>query len=151
MPGALAQIEVPMLRQLYHYWDERRRGRPFPARRDLDPAEFRFALGHVLLIDVLYEPLRFRFRLHGSALALRAGYDMTGRMVDELPGPENRAVLLNRCRDLVATRAPFATRSERMTDGRIRRYEVLWLPLSDDGESITMLMGGLVYLDPPAA
>lgn len=136
-----------MLRQLYAYWESRRRGRRFPARRDLDPLEFRYALGTVLLLDVLRDPLRFRFRLHGSVLAARAGYDMTGKMVDELPGPENQAVLLQRCHDLLADPCPLAIHSDRLVDQRVARYEVLWLPLSDDGEMVNMLMGALVYLD----
>ena len=145
----LADIRTPMLRRLHAYWEERRRGRTMPARRDLDPTEFKFALGHVLLIDVHYDPLRFRFRLHGAELAMRAGYDMTGKTVEDLPHPENRAVFVNRCHDLVRSCEPFALRSERVLDGRNMRYEVVWLPLSEDGERVTMLLGGLVYLDPP--
>ena len=148
MADLLADIRTPLLRQLYAYWDERRRGRLMPARRDLDPVEFRFVLGHILLIDVLYDPLRFRFRLHGSELVFRAGYDMTGKMVEELRRPENRAVLVRRCQELVRSPVPFAQRSERVVDGRMMRYEVVWLPLSEDGERVTMLMGGLVYFDP---
>ena len=144
-------IQSPVLRRLYAYWDERRRGRLMPARRDLDPLDFSFALGHVLLIDVLENPRRFRFRLHGSELVSRAGYDMTGKMVDELPDPENRSVLLRRCRELVNTRQPYAQRSERIVDDRMMRYEVVWMPLSDDGERVTMLFGALIYLDPPFA
>lgn len=116
----LADIRTPLLRQLYAYWDERRRGRPMPARRDLDPVEFRFALGHVLLIDVLYHPLRFRFRLHGSELAFRAGYDMTGRMVEELPRPENRAVLVRRCQELARALCPAQRARGRWSDDALR-------------------------------
>lgn len=28
-------------------------------------------------------------------------------------------------------------------------YEVVWLPLSDDGEAVSMLMGGMGYFDDP--
>src|SRR5215469_17698305 len=79
------QIRHPDLQRLYDYWDSRRGGRRYPARSDLDPVEFGFALGNVTLIDVLYEPLRFRFRLMGGLQAQRVGQDMTGKMVDELP------------------------------------------------------------------
>ncbi len=149
MECALNDIETPYLRRLYAYWDEKRHGRALPARRDLDPREFAFALGHVLLIDVLEDPQRFKFRLHGSVLSFRARYDMTGRMVDELPNDENRAVLLDRCRDLVATRRPCFARSQRMIDNQTFGYEVVWMPLSSDGESVDMLLGGLAYFDDP--
>jgi hypothetical protein len=104
-------------------------------------------LGDVLLIDVLHEPLRFRFRLHGTNLVRRAGYDMTGKMVEELPGLENRAVLVARCHALIETRRPIVATHNRVVDGRRRRYEVVWMPLSSDATTIDMLMAGLVYLD----
>jgi hypothetical protein len=143
----LEDIASPILRRLFLYWDARRGEREFPARRDIDPLHFPYALGNVMLIDVLYGPLRFRFRLHGTELALRAGYDMTGKMVDQLPDPENRGVLLARCHALVETRRTVFVAADRLIDERPCSYEAIWLPLSDDGDTITMLMGALVYRD----
>ncbi len=145
------RIETPNLRRLYTYWDGLRRGREFPARRDVDPLDFPYALGHVVLLDVLYGPLRFRFRLHGTALALRSGYDMTGKMADELPNPTNRTTLLERCRRVVETRRPVAAIGERFVGRQICGFEALWLPLSDDGHRISMLMAGVFYRDAWAA
>ncbi|HXY99311.1 MAG TPA: PAS domain-containing protein [Stellaceae bacterium] len=151
MAALLDKIETPCLRRLYAYWDERRQGREFPARRDLDPLDFRYVLGHVLLLDVLAEPLRFRFRfrfrLHGSLLAERAGYDMTGKMIDELPNPANRQMLIDRCRALVEGRQAVAVIDERILGRRRFGYEAVWLPLAQDGCTIDMLMAGLVYRD----
>ena len=90
----------------------------------------------------------FRFRLLGSELVARAGYDMTGKMADDLPSSENRSVLLRRCHDLVRTRQPNAQRCERIIYGETTRYEAVWMPLSDDGERVNMLFGALIYLDP---
>jgi hypothetical protein len=151
MAALLDKIETPCLRRLYAYWQERRQGREFPARRDLDPLDFRYALGHVLLLDVFGDPVRFRFRLHGSLLTERAGYDMTGKMIDELPNPENRQLLIKRCHALVAARQPLAVIDERILGRRRYGYEAVWLPLATDGRTIDMLMGGLVYRDSRAA
>jgi hypothetical protein len=150
MPDLIDNIDSPSLQRLYAYWQERRREREFPARRDIDPLDFRYALGHVMLLDVLREPLRFRFRLHGTALTLRAGYDMTGKMADELPNARNRDMLVARCRAVVERRQPLVTTDERLVGRRTSAYEVLWLPLSDDGSTISMLMGALYYRDEPA-
>ena len=151
MSAFLDKIETPCLRQLCAYWDERRQGREFPARRDLDPLDFRYALGHILLLDVLDNPRRFRFRLHGSELTARAGYDMTGKLVDELPDPANRMHLIERCQMLLETRQPLAVINERILGQRRFGYEAVWLPLAGDGEHIDMLMAGLVYRDSRAA
>jgi len=145
MPDLSRELVEPRLRRLYAYWCERRQGRRFPARRDLDPLDFRYVLGHVMLIDVLREPLRFRFRLHGSEIVNRVRYDLTGKLLDELPDREYRAYALERCRGLVETGEPLHTAQDRELDGRIHRYEALWLPLSDDGARVTMLMCALIY------
>jgi len=151
MPSLTDNIETQDLRRLYAYWEGLRRGREFPARRDIDPLDFRYALGHVILLDVLYQPLRFRFRLHGTALTLRAGYDMTGKMADELPNAKNRRMLIERCRSVVEGRRPVAATDNRLLLARNPLpYEVLWLPLSEDGSTISMLMGALYYRDEPA-
>jgi hypothetical protein len=144
-------IETPCLRQLYVYWEQQRGERSFPARRDLDPLDFRSALGHILLIDVLYDPLRFRFRLHGTDLVRRAGYDMTGKMIEELPNPTNRATLIERCRALVETRRPVRIADKRPLGRQLYGYEAVWLPLGENGLTVTMLMAGLVYRDSRAA
>ena len=151
MAALLDRIETPCLRRLYTYWEERRQGRDFPGRRDLDPLDFRYALGHIVLLDVLGEPRRFRFRLHGSELTARAGYDMTGRLIDELPNPTNRTLLIERCTMLMELRQPLAVIDERLLGQRRFGYEALWLPLAKDGEHIDMLMAGVVYRDSRAA
>src|SRR6266852_1145497 len=127
-----------------------RRVRDFPARRDIDPLDFRYALGHVKLLDVLRQPLRFRFRLHGTALTLRAGYDMTGKLADELPNAKNRAMLIERCRTVVEQRRPLAMTDNRLLGRSTLWFEVLWLPLAEDGSTISMLIVALYYRDEPA-
>jgi hypothetical protein len=145
MPDLSRELVEPRLHKLYDYWCARRRGRRWPARRDLDPLDFSYVLGHVMLIDVLREPLRFRVRLHGTEIVTRVHYDLTGKLLDELPDSEYRAYALERCRRLVETAEPLRVVQDRELDGRIHRYEALWLPLSDDAARVTMLMCALIY------
>jgi len=141
------KIEAPSLRRLYAYWNERRQGREFPSRRDIDPLDFPYVLGHLMLLDVLHAPLRFRFRVYGTRLAARVGYDMTGKMVHDLPNAAHRAALLERCGELVKHRGALATLGENVIGEHVFPYEALWLPFSDDGRNVTMLMGGLICQD----
>jgi hypothetical protein len=138
-------IESRPLQQLYDYWQDKRAGRTFPARRDLDPLEFRFALGNVLLIDVTHNPLRFRFRLFGANLVYHEGIDPTGLYLEELPLVELRQMLDGAYRHVVAAREPVRNMRERVLDGRMRRFEALLLPLSSDGETVDMIMIGLWF------
>ncbi len=142
------RIRHPDLRRLYDYWDSRRAGRRYPARSDLDPVEFSFALGNVTLIDVLYEPLRFRFRLMGSLQAQRVGRDLTGCMVDELPDSEYRELLLKAYRQAIETGEPNTTTYEQEIEGKPRQFEVLRLPLAADGKTINMLLLCPMFFDP---
>jgi hypothetical protein len=70
-------IRSEMLRQLAVYWRRIRGASRMPARRDFDPLEARFAIGHVSLIDVHRHPLRFYFRLDGTNQVELFGIDCT--------------------------------------------------------------------------
>jgi hypothetical protein len=144
-PDLAHEIAEPRLQKLYAYWSSVRGARRLPARRDIDPLEFAYVLGHVMLVDVLRDPLRFRVRLHGSEMAIRTSRDLTGKLLDDLPGGDFRDYVVERCRGLVESAQPLRIEQDRALDGRQYRYEALWLPLSDDGATVSMLMLGLIY------
>jgi hypothetical protein len=146
--AGLADVVDPLLQRLYRYWDDKRAGREMPARGDVDPLDLRYILGQLILVDVLpEEPLRFRIRLHGSELARRAGYELTGKMLDELPTTEFRLLAHRSFTTAVETRLPFHSIRDRLLDGKSKRYEALMLPLSRDGDGVDMLLVGLRYDD----
>jgi hypothetical protein len=139
-------IRHPKLRQLYDYWNGKRGDRPMPSRADLDPVDIRFAIGDVILADVLEgTPPRFRIRLHGTNLAERTSFDLTGKMLDEMPVPEFRDLVTRSFRKVVRTREPLHALADRLLDGRMQRYEAIILPLSSDGEHVDRLMIGMIY------
>lgn len=145
--GSLAQIRDPRLHRLFEYWSARKGERRFPARRDIDPLDLRYLLGNIMLVDVLREPLRFRVRLHGDNLVRRADYDLTGKMLADLPISDYRTYVIGRCTGLVDTGEPLAVQHDRVLDGRSRRYEALWLPFSENDADVTMLLCALIYDD----
>ncbi len=140
-----AAIRDPRLRRLYEYWSVARGGRRFPARRDIDPLDIPYVLGNLMLVDVLHDPERFRVRLHGTAMVARAGYDLTGKQIEELPISEFRDYVLERCRQLVRAPEPLWVQHDRELDGRRFHYQALWLPFSDDDIGVSMLMCALIY------
>lgn len=126
------------------YWDAKRRGRRMPARADIDPLDMKPWLGEVLLLDVLEGGRDFRYRLVGAMIAYRTGYDMTGKLLSEMPGdPAAIANYLADHRRAVETRAPVHARYDYISarDSRPVKFERLLLPLSDDGETVNMLLG----------
>jgi len=134
----------PKLQKLQDYWEERRRGREFPARSDIDPIDFRFALGHVSLIDVLQAPLRFRYRLVATNLTKHLGYEMTGKTADQIAEPQVRDYVLTRYCRAVEARRPLTESGEETLDDRVWRYQAIYLPLSSDGNAIDMLLVGRI-------
>ncbi len=142
----MPEISNPKLRRLHEYWSQRRGDRKWPARADLDPVDMSFVLGNVILVEVLPEtPVRYRIRLHGSTLAQRVGYDLTGKMLDDMPVPEFRDMSRRSFDKVVRTGEPLHVVADRMVDERMQHYESILLPLSNSGDRVDMLLIGLVY------
>ena len=142
------EIAHPKLRRLYEYWAEKRGARELPARADMDPLDITFIIGNVIMVDVIDEdPLRFRIRLHGTNLVDRVGYELTGKMLDELPVNEFRALANRSFTWVVTERQPLHVSRDRIIDGRYARYETVIMPMSSDGERVDRLLIGLIYDD----
>ena len=120
-----------------------------PARRDIDPADIPALLRHVSLIHKLDG--QFHFRLVGSAAGEHFGRDLTGDVVGSHAGnaPETVAALQAICERVFATARPvFATGLYETKPGTIHNHSVLFLPLSDDGTHVNMIIFmRLVFFD----
>ena len=144
----MPDIAHPKLRRLYEYWDEKRGGRKMPARADLDSLDMSFIFGNLILVDVIDgPPPRFHIRLHGTNLSQRAGYELTGKMLDELPVNEFRALARESFTRVATTGELTHGKRDRIIDGRFARYETVVMPLSDDGARVDRLLIGLIYDD----
>jgi hypothetical protein len=146
------ELTAPALLRLLRYWEEKRGGRRWPARRDIDPLDFAYVLGNVALLEVLRQPQRFRVRLFGENLVRRIGLEVTGKLLDDVPLPGLRSHFATRCREIVERGAPYRTKGEYFIDERPSHHELIVLPLSEDGETINMLLFAFWFLDesPPA-
>ncbi|WP_422366472.1 PAS domain-containing protein [Pelagibius sp.] len=68
-----------VLSELHRYWEARRGGNRFPARADIDPVDIPALLEHLLLVEVLEDPLDFRYRLVGGHIVHHAGHNIQGK------------------------------------------------------------------------
>jgi hypothetical protein len=152
LPGnPLAALSDERLHRFFAYLEGRRGTRRFAARRDIDPLEFSYILGNVVLLDVEHEPLRFHYRLVGSVLAAGTGYDLTGSYVDDHPDVEYRAYVLARYRETVVSRRPTGGTYDLFLDRKLRQYQCLRVPLSDDGETINMIVAAFILGEPTSS
>ena len=142
----MLKIEHPKLQQLFDYWESKRGARNMPSRADIDPLDLAFIIGNLILVDVIAgTPLGFRIRLHGTNLSERVGYELTGKMLEEMPQVEFRELTRLSFTKVRDTAKPLQARRDRMLDGKPRRYETLILPLSSDDARVDMILCGLIY------
>jgi hypothetical protein len=138
-----AAIADPLLRRLMAYWESKRAGRFAPARADIDPVDFPWILADLALAEVVGDPPRYRYRLISQQLIEYSGINLTGRFLDEMSLPEFRERVARTYGEVLATRRPTHGSREAVFDGRMRRYNYLILPLSNDGERVDMLLVAL--------
>ncbi len=142
----MLRLNAPMLQRLQADWDARRHGREFPARGDFDPCDVTYALGYISLIDVLYNPLRFRFRLQGTGVVERTGADMTGKIIDQMKDRRHYEMANGHFGEVLETRRPVVkVRRAYVTDVRVWNCEILVLPLSSNGVDIDMMMSCIAW------
>ncbi len=146
-----AMINLPLesgrLRRLHTYWRERAGTLPYPSRADIDPAGMTFILGDLILIDVLPKPgggWRYRYRLYGSNVVERQGFDLTGQFLEQHPWPAFAAEITPSYDRVVASGRPEIFTREQELDGRSFRHQSLLLPLGQDG-TVSMLLIGVAF------
>jgi hypothetical protein len=139
------KIRFPRFRHLYDYWHGIRGARAMPSRRDIDPLDLKGLLGWLLLIDVEWAPLRFRFRLIGTEIVAIRGVDLTGRYLDESAFPAQDIVLRFNARVATEPCIGFQSALDTMREARAGCISRLSLPLSSDGQKVNMIIGGFEY------
>ena len=142
----MEEIEADALKQLYPYWDDKRGSQAMPSRADLDPTEIPSLLPYIFLIDVEQAPRRYRMRLNGTHFVERLGKDLIGQYLDEADLGTLRDTAMTSCDEVVDSGEPnVARRMGELADGRVARVERLVLPLSNDGWTVNMIFGGMVF------
>lgn len=91
-------------------------------------------------------PLRFRYRLAGTEIIRGYGLEITGRYLDQLDLNGHEDEITAEYVRAAKTGEPSCSIHDYVRkDGRHIRYERIVLPLSSDGTSVDMLLGGCVF------
>jgi hypothetical protein len=124
-----------------NYWCAKRKGRAMPSRKDIDPLELRRLLPNIYLIDVV-KPSLYRYRLVGTTISNRLRGDATGRFADEKIFGEHAHLIIEMYDHVVESRAPIINRARSFwTEVDWLNYTSVLLPLSPDGDNVTMMLG----------
>ncbi len=122
-----------------------------PARSDLSPADMISFLPNIILLDVLRDPLDFRYRLIGTKVTLQMLHtDNTGLTMRELEskgqGPGSK--IFGNCLRAVETCGPVAAQTPYVgKNSDFKATEDVILPLSADGKTVNMLFVTAEFLE----
>jgi hypothetical protein len=136
------------LRAAKDYWDEKRRDRRMPARRDIQPAEMKLYLPQILLVDVLPGATDFRYRLVGSKLRPYFPREATGKTMREALAPFGEATVSSTIAvyQTVAAQTPLrVTGPGHLYGQQSKFFEAMLLPLSDDDKTVNMIFGAFEF------
>ena len=133
----------PDLQRLLDYWNGKRGARAFPQRADLDPVDLSFMLNRIALTEVHEGERRFRLRLVGSWWAALTGFELTGTWADDWPQANLRKLTMDTYDRVIARRGPLLAARNAWVDERKLSYEILLLPLSEDGARVSMIVTGI--------
>ena len=112
----------------------------------MDPVDLRDLLGWMALIEVRRVPdLQFHYRVFGTSLANRLGFDMTGRDGGDWPVDHLRQPQIALFSDLVDRDEPMVGRFRVTLDTQILEVEALMLPLGD-AEAVDHVLVGVRVL-----
>jgi hypothetical protein len=154
-PAARREIESgaePSWGQLLRTWESvaAAKGR-YPARTEIDPVALGVKLlPNVFLVDVVETPglsaPRFRYRLLGQAIIDREP-TRAGAYVDEIGATADIVAIEHQYISALEGKVWIRDANLAWSDprGGYLRYRVMMLPLSDDGESVTHLIGLALY------
>jgi hypothetical protein len=134
------------LEPVFRYWDQKRVGRRMPRRADIDPTELIAFLPALMIVDVVPDDRRFVYRLVGTREVDARGRDPTGRPVGEaFIGSSRERVLANYDRVLLTGRPHIDTGTVITTKDRLDDSHVIFLPLSEDDQTVTQILVYTVF------
>lgn len=101
-----------------------------PDRSDLDPAELKRLLPHLLIAEAEHTPFRVRYRLIGTKVEEVTGFDISGRYLDELLSADADQPWISHYRTVYVDRRPlFGATTVPSASGADFTYEFGIFPL----------------------
>lgn len=134
-------LDRPGFRLAYELWQRKRGTRRLPSRSAFDPLELKPILSRLMLIEVVPDPPDFRYRLAGTLSRDLTGEDWTGRSVLDLVPLQHGRLLWNSLCEMQQSLEPqYIQLSAISSGGEPLSYNVLRLPLGNDGETMDMAL-----------
>ena len=141
MNAPVGNLKSPITQAALDYWQGVRGDRTMPMREDLVLNEMIGFLPNLILLDVLREPLDFRYRLIGTRIEEFMAEPYTGRRLSEIPHQAPPSAIWSNCERAVEAAAPVLDDTPYVGPKKdIVTPEGLLMPLSGDGVEVGMLL-----------
>ncbi|MGH6886468.1 MAG: PAS domain-containing protein [Kiloniellales bacterium] len=154
MPDFRQSLSDAGLARFYDYWLSLCRGRPMPARKDIDPLQVpRGYLPNLMLIDVLRDPRRYRYRLVGANVVEATGANRTGQFFDQVAFFDRHPAVIPHYEGVIERRRPCHSLEPfgNLLTGSAYEVDRLLLPLSDDGQRVDTVLALFQFNSGPYA
>lgn len=103
-------LESEKLRRFHQLWVDLKGAGDLPSRADVSPEQLGFLLGRVTIVDVLRDPLNFRYKLIGTKIEEAGRHGDQGKTVDQIEPVAYRMMVTAAYREVVEGRAPVCHR-----------------------------------------
>lgn len=134
------------LKLLVDYWRSIANGAPVPLRRNFEPMSIPLLLPDVCMIELTQPDRRFRYRLIGTRVAEKAGFDATGLFLDELGCGTTISFVIKLLQRCVDRRQPVASLSSFGRGGRAHlSVSRVFLPLTFGRGTVDQILCGQTF------
>ncbi|MBL8805640.1 MAG: PAS domain-containing protein [Rhodospirillales bacterium] len=149
MPDGHFEIDraTQRLQAAYAYWRTKSATGRLPGRTDIDPGEMVAFLAHVVLLDVLRDPLDFRYRLMGTAVEAHMLRQYTGELMSTIEHQRAPSriwsdfeLVVVRCRPIL-TDVPYVGPHREFL-----RVQHVIMPLAADGKQVDMVLSVVDFI-----
>lgn len=135
-------MERRMVLRLLAHWRELCGERNFPSFADLDPSTFPDIWENAFVLDLVGHADDPVFRLAGDSYVAHTGAEIRNMRVSEAPRDTLAEKSVRYYREVIQKGVPISRGGEfTKPDGMIVLYRSVILPMSDDGETISGLLG----------
>jgi PAS domain-containing protein len=134
----------PRIAQFFEYWLSIQPANGLPGRQHFDPLHIPHLMPRVWMLDVLREPLRYRYRLAGTKEVETLQREVTGMMFDEVhPHLRGQGEAFGRFEQM--SRDGIATyRLGRVVAVHHKEHQIVencMVPLARDGSTVDIIVG----------
>ena len=135
-------MERRLVLRLLSHWRSLCGDRQFPSFKEVDPADIPDIWAHSFVLEILDGEDEHVFRAVGDELSASTDFPFIGCRVSDAPANTLPAVSVAYIDEVLAKGVPISRGGEfYKADGTKVLYRSIILPMSDDGETISGLLG----------